>query len=355
MIVLVTGGLGNIGKEVIKELIKNNFKVRIFDLKTKKNIKTFKRLKNVEIYWGDITKKEDIEIALKDVDVVVHLAFIIPKISSTEIDIEKLPNIAEKINVGGTRNLIEVMEKLKKPKKIIFTSSVHTYGITQDRKPPLKITDDLNPNDIYSYHKVLCENMLKSSKLKYLILRLAASIKLDLKIENFVKGLFEVPLNNRIEFVHPKDIGIAIVNSIKRDDLWGKTLNIGGGERCQFYYKEMVSKILDAIGIGMLPEELFTRRYFAVDWMDTEESEKLLNYQKRDLNDYIKDIKKEIGFKRYVIKIFRHFVRIYLISKSPYVDLKKLIYEFFTSIISAIILIAISSGVFALISIPIGA
>jgi len=39
----------------------------------------------------------------------------------------------------------------------------------------------------------------------------------------------------------------------------GKILNIGGGKRCQYYYKDMVSKILNEIGIGMPPEEFFTK------------------------------------------------------------------------------------------------
>jgi len=54
------------------------------------------------------------------------------------------------------------MESLDKPNKIIFTSTVHVYGITQHLKPPLKITDEVHPNEIYSYHKVLCEEMIKN-------------------------------------------------------------------------------------------------------------------------------------------------------------------------------------------------
>lgn len=185
-------------------------------------------------------------------------------------------------------------------------------------KPPVKVENSLNPNDIYSNQKVMCEEMIKNSNLKYLILRLGASITLDLKIKKFVKGLFEVPLNNRIEYIHQKDIALAIANAIDRDDLWGRILNIGGGEKCQFYYKDFVKKILDAIGIGMLPEEAFSKNYFAVDWMDTKESEELLHYQKLDIRDYIKDLKKEMGFKIYFIKIFKPFIRMYLLSRSPY-------------------------------------
>jgi nucleoside-diphosphate-sugar epimerase len=131
MKVLVTGGFGNIGKYVVEELINRKLSVRILDLKTKKNLKLSKRLKGIEIYWGDITNRSDVINALKDINVVVHLAFIIPKISSTNFDINKQPKLAEKINIYGTKNLIECMKEVKSTDKIIFTSSVHVYGITQ--------------------------------------------------------------------------------------------------------------------------------------------------------------------------------------------------------------------------------
>ncbi|MDI6860823.1 MAG: NAD(P)-dependent oxidoreductase [Caldisericia bacterium] len=317
MKVLVTGGFGNIGKYVVEELINRKLSVRILDLKTKKNLKLSKRLKGIEIYWGDITNRSDVINALKDINVVVHLAFIIPKISSTNFDINKQPKLAEKINIYGTKNLIECMKEVKSTDKIIFTSSVHVYGITQHLPPPRKVDDELNPNDLYSYHKLLCEKMLKESNLKYIIMRLGASITLDLKIVNFIRDLFEIPLDNRIEYVHPKDIAVAIANAIERDDLWYKTFNIGGGKSCQYLYKDFVSKILDAIGIGMFEETLFCKEYFAVDFLDTEESEKLLNYQKRNLNDYINDLKKALSYRKYLIKIFKPIIRYYIISKSP--------------------------------------
>jgi nucleoside-diphosphate-sugar epimerase len=335
MKILITGGFGNIGQELTRELLKRGFNVRVFDIKNKKNLKIAKSLKEVETFFGDITKKEEIKEAIKDIDIVVHLAFIIPKISSTGIDIDKKPKIAEKVNIDGTKNLIESMKEIGKPEKIIFTSSVHVYGITQHLPPPRKVNEDLNPNDLYSYHKVICEKMIKESNLKYLILRLGASITLDLKIVNFVKGLFEVPLDNRIEYVHSKDIATAIANAIERDDVWGKTLNIGGGKNCQFLYKDFVKEILEAIGIGMFPEELFTKNYFAVDFLDTEESEKLLKYQKRGLKDYIEDVKKELGLKIYLIKIFKPFIRWYIMLKSPNFSFKYLFlknYSFYKKI-----------------------
>ncbi|MEO0239556.1 MAG: NAD(P)-dependent oxidoreductase [candidate division WOR-3 bacterium] len=320
MKVLLTGAFGNIGQSAIEALVNQGDQVRCFDLKTRRNVKIFKKLKkrykdSVEVFWGDITKEEDIERALKGTEVVVHLAFIIPKLSATGLESEKVPEIAYKVNVEGTRNLIKAMEKLGKPEKIIFTSSVHVFGITQHLSPPRKPDDPVNPPEHYSRHKVECENMIKNSNLKWSIFRLAASMPINLKID---QTLFEINLQNRMEYVHTKDVGLAIAHGVRSEEIWGKILLIGGGKRCWYTYGEIVEKVLEGIGIGTFPKEAFSMEYFATDWMDTEESQRLLNYQTRTIDDYVKDIQKALGIKLFFIKLFRPTIRYFLLKKSPY-------------------------------------
>ncbi len=320
MKVLITGAFGNIGLSTIEEVIKQGDYVRCFDLKNKKNERIFKKLKKIyknriEVYWGDITRIDDVRKALEEQDVVIHLAFIIPKLSSTGLESEEVPNIAYKINVIGTKNLVSIMEALIKPKKIIFTSSVHVYGLTQHLKPPRRSDDPLNPHEHYSKHKLECENIIKSSNLTWSIYRLAASLPINLKLD---RGMFDVPLNNRMEYVHTKDVGYAIAKGIRSDKIWRKVLLIGGGERCQYYYKDIVKKVLEGIGIGMLPEEAFSDKPFATDWMDTKESEEILHYQRRTIEDYVKDVKRNLGYKIFFIRLFSPTIRYLLLKKSPY-------------------------------------
>lgn len=320
MRVLITGAFGNIGQSAIEEIIKQGDRVRCFDLKTKKNERIFRKLKklyrdNIEVFWGDITKIEDIEKALDGQEVVVHLAFIIPKLSATGLESESVPDIAYKVNVLGTKNLINVMESLKSPRKIIFTSSVHVYGLTQHLNPPRKADDPVNPPEHYSKHKVECENLIRNSKLIWSIYRLAASLPINLKLD---KGMFDVPLNNRMEYVHTKDVGYAIAKGVRSEEIWGKVLLIGGGPKCQYYYRDIVSKVLEGIGVGMLPEEAFSDIPFATDWMDTSESEAILHYQRRTIDDYVEDVKRALGYKIFFIKLFRPTVRYILLRRSPY-------------------------------------
>ena len=130
--------------------------------------------------------------------------------------------------------------------------------------------------------------------------------------------LFDVPLDNRIEYVHGKDVAGAIANALERDVVWNDTWLIGGGPRCQLYYRELATSVLDAYGVGMLPDAVFSTVPFATDWLDTEKSNRLLAFQKHTLDDYVSDVKVKLGLRRHLIRAFNPLVRAWLIRQSPY-------------------------------------
>jgi len=316
MRVLLTGAFGNIGTSTLQELLRQGHTVRCFDLKTRANERTARRFGDgIEVVWGDLCRLQDVAIAVRDQEVVVHLAFIIPKLSATGIESEAEPDRAREINVGGTRNLLDAMKTQPNPPRIIFSSSVHVYGRTQDRPPPRTASDPVQPVEHYARHKVECERMVKASGLKWAILRFGAVLPVAMITD---AAMFDVPLDNRIEFVHTRDVGLAVANAVSSDEVWGRILLIGGGPRCQYYYRDMARRILDGMGIGMLPEEAFGTAPFGTDWLDTSESQRLLRYQRRDLDDYVHDMRRILGFKRYLVRVFRPFVRRWLLMKSPY-------------------------------------
>lgn len=316
MRVLVTGAFGNVGVSAIQELVKQGHQVRCFDLRTPANAKTARRFRRqVETVWGDIRRPEDVALAVQDQDVVVHLAFIIPKMSATGVESESRPDWAREINVGGTRNLIEAMKALPEPPRLIFASSYHVYGRTQHQTPPRTVQDPVNPTEHYSRHKVACEHMVRASGLRWTIYRLAATLPLAMKLD---PGMFDVPLGNRMEYVHTRDVGLAIANGVSSEGIWGKTLLIGGGVRCQYYYREIAARILEGLGLGMLPDQAFSTVPFATDWIDTRESQALLQYQRRDLDDYVADMRALLGFRRHLIRLFRPTVRWFLLRKSSF-------------------------------------
>jgi UDP-glucose 4-epimerase len=316
MNVLLTGAAGNIGHSTLVELLSRDHQVRCFDVPTKANRQTLRPYRGrAELVWGDLRRPADLTAAVEGQDVVIHLAFVIPKMSVTGVESERRPQWAYEVNVGGTRNLLNALRAMPSPPRILFSSSYHIYGRTQHRLPPLTVDDPVQPIEHYSYHKVLCEQMVRGSGLTWSILRLSATLPLRLQLD---PGMFDVPLNNRMEFTHTRDVALAIANALECDEAWGQILLIGGGLCCQYYYREIVERSLEAMGVGMLPEEAFGHTPFPTDWVDTVESQRLLKYQQRDLGDYLSEMRRILGARRYLIRLFRPLVRRWLLRKSPF-------------------------------------
>jgi nucleoside-diphosphate-sugar epimerase len=246
---------------------------------------------------------------------VVHLAFIIPRMSLTRLESEAVPELAYSVNVGGTRNLLDAMRARPEPPRLVFASSMHVYGMTQHLPPPRTAADPVAPAEHYARHKVECEGMVRASGLRWTILRFAATFPLALQLD---PGMFDVPLDNRMEFAHTRDVGLAVARAVESDAVWGKTLLIGGGKTCQYLFGEMAAQLLESMGVGMLPEGAFSTAPFGTDWLDTAEGEALLHYQRHDLGDYARDMAALLGPRRQLIRLFRPFVRAWLLRRSPY-------------------------------------
>lgn len=315
MNVLVTGAFGNVGTSTVKELIRQGHSVCCFDVRTRANERTARKLgAQVKVVWGDLRCAEQVVAAVRDQDVVIHLAFIIPKLSATGFESEEHPDWAREINVDGTRNLIEAMAAQPQPPRLLFASSYHIYGRTHHMPPPRTVKDPVQPIEHYARHKVEAEQMIRSSGLEWAILRLAAVLPIAMKMD---PGMFDVPLDNRMEYVHTQDVGLAFANAVSSRDVWGKTLLIGGGPRCQYTYREITTKVLAGMGVDMLPDEAFGSTPFPTDWLDTAESQRLLQYQRYTLDDYVQHMQALMGFRRHLVRAFRPLIRYFLLKQSP--------------------------------------
>jgi UDP-glucose 4-epimerase len=316
MDILVTGAFGNVGRSTLDALLEHGHRVRCFDVRTPVNLRAARKLGNrVEVVWGDLRRPEDLARAVRDQEVVIHLAFIIPKLSITGFESEDHPGWAEEINVGGTRNLLEAMRHQPQPPRIVFASSYHIYGRTQDQPPPRTAADPVQPLENYAWHKVACEAMIRESGLQWAILRLAASLPLAMRMD---PGMFDVPPDNRMEYVHTRDAGLAFARAAASSEVWGKVLLIGGGARCQYLYREITARVLDGMGVGPLPDKAFSSVPFPTDWLDTSESERLLCYQRYTLDDYVRDMRARLGPRIALVRAFRPLVRYFLLQQSPY-------------------------------------
>jgi len=318
MKVLLTGAFGNIGTNAIEKLIEQGHQVRCFDLKTRENKRTAQRFKQpIEVVWGDVRRPDDVAASVQDQDVVIHLAFIMPPASDNR------PEWAREINVGGTHNLLHAMKTLSPPPKIIFASSFSVFGDTQNQPPPRTVSDPVQPVDNYTHHKVECERLIQESGLDWAVFRFAVVPPMSLSGVEELPKMFDFPLDTRIEFAHPRDAGLALANGVSCEEVWGKILLIGSGPGGQLYYRDFIGRMMNAMGIGMLPERAFGSKAAYNDWLDTSESQRLLNYQQHSFDDFVQEVASLLGFKRYLIPLFRPLARRWILGKSPYYKVKR--------------------------------
>ena len=319
MRVLLTGAFGNIGESTLLALLEKSYDIRCFDFSSERNGKIAKKLGKkgkFEIIWGDILDLPLVKSIVKDVDCIIHLAGIIPPLS------ESKPELAKSVNLEGTKNIIKAAENQENKPKLIFASSVSTYGPTMHMQPPRTANDPLNPTDVYTGTKVECEKIIRESTIPWTILRFAAAPPAELGGSEIDSLIFEIPLDQRIEFVHSRDVGLACANAVEAETI-GKTLLIGAGPSGQMLQREFVSRIFEGMGIGMLPDSAFRvatkpEEYYYTDWLDTEESQRILQFQTRTFQDYIDETRAQLGMMKYVAKLFKGQAQKRVLAASPY-------------------------------------
>jgi nucleoside-diphosphate-sugar epimerase len=318
MQVLLTGGFGNVGLGIIHELLNRSHKIRVFELRNKKTEKQAKKFGNsIEVFWGNLLDPNSIRNALEGIDVVIHLGGIIPPLS------EANPKFCEKVNVGGTKNVAEEIRKSQKKPPLIFASSASVMGPTQNQKPPISPYAEPNPQSNYTRSKVEAEEELKKLDIVYCICRFGAVLSTLMRGDfNTMVEAFEMPLDNRVEMVLDLDLAVAIVNAaellVNGEKLTGKIFNIGGGKEFQQYARNLTQDLFALMGIGRLDERCFATKDYYIDWLDTEESQKLLKYQNHSFSDAIDIFMKRYRKMRPIIRLISPILRRWMEKKSPY-------------------------------------
>ncbi|UCB45863.1 MAG: NAD(P)-dependent oxidoreductase [Spirochaetota bacterium] len=314
MKILITGAFGNVGRSTLNELLKRGYQVKVFERNTFKNRFWAKKYKGkAQIILGDILNIRDVGKAVSGVDVVVHLAAVIPPLA------DRNPDLAEYINIGGTENIINAMKKQPAIPKLIYTSSVAVYGDRLD-SPYIKETDSPNPSpgDHYAMQKLKCEELIKQSGLQWSIFRLTAIFSsTKLKLDPI---MYDMPLETSLEICCSEDVGYAIANAVDNPQVWGKTFHIAGGEQCRTTYRALINRLFDIFGMGsgFIPDKAFSKSGFHCGYMETGESEGYLHYQRHTLEDYYRQVSKNYRIKRVFFTLVRPLAQRLLVKKSPY-------------------------------------
>ena len=317
--VLLTGSFGNIGKGTLEKLLAAGHKVVCLDRETPQTRKVADAYgERISTVWGDIGDPAVLARALEGVEAVVHLAGILPPF--TERDVE----LAERVNVGGTRVIIAAMEASSTARRLVFASTFGVFGSVQDRTLPLRDDSPTTPNDNYGRTKVAAEEAIRASNLNWTILRICAAppVVIPSGGTHDVAFLYEMTADARIEFVHPEDVSTAFCHAVVCDQSIGKSLFLGGGAACQVRGLEFASNMVSGIGItGGLPAAAFKPSQvpeFYGDWVDTQESQQLLQFQHYTMEDFVGHMRKAMGWKYYLVRLISPLAKRAMLKHSPY-------------------------------------
>ena len=320
---LVTGAFGNLGQSTMEILLASDHEITVLEVSnrtTKRIAKKLCKIKHFDIIWGSILDVSSVEEAVRNQECIIHFAGITPPLT------EKNPKLAYDINVLGTQNILNAVMKSKGSPKIIYPSSVSIYGPLPPKADPITLELSINPIDNYTKTKAEAEKKIKESGLKWTILRITAVPSLSV-LQNQLRLLYDVPLEQKLEFAHTRDIGKAIVNSITAATE-NKILLLGGGEKNRLVNRAFLRGFFTVLGIRSLPDEVFKvpktdEDWYYTGWMDSRETQKLLNYQSLTYDDYLGEIKQNTRILRFFILLFRPLVKLILIRYSPYYKLNK--------------------------------
>jgi len=295
--VLLTGASGSMGYEAFLELRRraDRVKTRLLLRPSKVNKKRFARYDGrdgVEIIWGDLTDAEDVKRAVDGVDAVLHPAAMI----SPEAD--RFPEMARKINVGGTVNLLDAVKAEpggKENIRFVYISSVAQYG---DRLPPtewINVGDPLRPSvhDYYALTKMEAETAVIESGLRYWVTMRQTYIAIPDVISLIDPILFHQPLNQRIELITNRDAGYGLVQCLDTpDEFWQRTYNMSGGSSCRITYVDYMERTFSLLGLGNY-QGMFDRNWFALKnfhcgyYQDSHVLDSYLGHFRDSLDDHL--------------------------------------------------------------------
>ena len=298
--VLVAGGAGYIGSHIVCELIDAGFSVVVLDNLSTGNIKNINS--KSEFIKGDISDAKLLDLLLKDVDTVIHLA-------ASKAAGESMIN-PNKYSEHNIINSIHLMNGCLKNniKKFIFSSTAAVYGYPQYL--PIDEKHILNPINYYGFTKMIIEQqLLWYSRLKNIniaCLRYFNAAGYDIKgrimekeknPQNLLPLVMEVANNTRKnlevygddydtddgtcirDYIHVNDLATAHIKSIKALDKHNNLiLNLSTG--LSYSVLDVINATEKITGLS-IPYKIVDRRLGDPDklYATSNEAKSILNWE----------------------------------------------------------------------------
>jgi nucleoside-diphosphate-sugar epimerase len=292
--ILVTGGAGYVGSTMLPMLLDRGFEVTVYDklLYGGNALLPYFRNKNFIFEKGDTRDKAHLAKVLKNKDVVIHLAAIVGFPLC-----EENPELARAVNVGGAKNLAEL---LSKDQYLLNASTGSNYGAVPDgictEETPL------NPLSVYGVTKTEAE-LLLLEKANCTAYRFATAfgisprMRLDLLINDLtyqaMKNKFLVIYESSFmrTFIDVSDMGRAFIFAIDNyEKMKGNVYN--AGDESMNYSKKQICE--------MIAKETGAQIHFAEIGEDMDKRNYVVSYKKINALGYRTTVTVEEGIKELV-------------------------------------------------------
>lgn len=329
--VLVTGACGLVGKATVAQLRRKGFHVTATDLDTPAGRKAISRLAaetrrapgTLAVEWADLTDAAAVDalVARTRPDAIVHLAAVIPPFCYEN------RKLARAVNVEGTRGLVEAALRLENPPRFLQTSSIAVYG---PRNPysgngMLRPDTPVAPGDLYGGHKAEADAIVRESGLEWVILRLGGVLPDSLLTANPRLAELDavLPDDGHVQSVAASDVATAFTNAVTTPETRREYL-IGGDDTHRHIQGPLVKTAGDSLGIGGAlgshgrpgnPAD--DTAWFATDWMDSTESQRVLRFQNTTFGELMARGRLG-GVKRLAMTATTPVIRQILKRRSPY-------------------------------------
>ncbi len=299
---IVYGGAGFLGSSLNYFLLERGINPYIFD-----NFSTGKRIflnENVNVIEGDILNLKDLEESFDEIkpDLVIHLAAIhhIPTAESNPME-------TLKVNLEGTCNILNTLEKKKFKGKFGFAS---TGGIYKDSgEESLNEFSDIKPLGIYTLTKYFCEDIInyyikqRSCDFKPTIFRLFNLVGKNETNDHLLPAILNQLLKNdciKHGNLNPKRDYIHVEDAAELISKWATTevkqvpmyLNICSS--CQYSVNEVIKICIEVTGreIPLIEDKERVRKLDRLNQKgDMQLANKLYGwFPKKTLKDGISDL-----------------------------------------------------------------
>ncbi len=150
--IMVTGGGGYVGSELVPQLLRDGHRVRVLDLFIYGE-EVLEKHPSLELVKGDIRDEKAVRKATAGCDSIIHLACI-----SNDPSFELNPDLGRSINLSAFPGLVRIAQE-EGVQRFIYASSSSVYGVREE--PDVREDSPCNPLTDYSRFKLECEHILR--------------------------------------------------------------------------------------------------------------------------------------------------------------------------------------------------